>query len=133
MKQQSILKSVIMGIGFSLVMLFFDLKWHTALINKQEVFNFIYFFSTTFAFLGMAFAHGFRFRFLKERIKRKRINLVGIVGYIFLIYLLLKENSLSLVFSVSKVMGVLYLLFLVLIVLAPLYMESEKDKSDKVA
>lgn len=81
----------------------------------------------------MAFAHGFRFRFLRNRIMKKRINTGGIVGYIFLIYLLLKENSLNLVFSVSKVMGVLYVLLLILIVIAPLYMESEKDKSEKVA
>jgi hypothetical protein len=69
-----------------------------------------------------------------EKIKLKRVNFAALFSYPFFIYLLLKNDILGKVFSVSKVMGVLYVLLLVLIVLAPLYMESEKDdKSDKVA
>lgn len=133
MKKQTIIQ-LLVGLLFAALLLFFFLpRWHTALIDKDKFLNYIYFSLTMIAFLSMAFAHGFRFKFLKEKIQKRRINFPGIAGYIFLIYLLLKENSINLVLTTSKVMGVLYVLLLVLIAIAPLYMESGNDKADKAA
>jgi L-asparagine transporter-like permease len=123
----------IKGIALSLIALFFDIRWESALQNNNVILAVVYFLLLSLAVFAILWVSGFKFRFVLEKIKMKRVNFFALVIYPFCIYLLLKNGILGKVFSVSKVMGVLYVLLLVLIVLAPLYMESEKDKSDKVA
>lgn len=122
MENKTITTKILLSGLIAIVIFFSDMGWNDATVQK-DIGKMSLFLLLLFAsFLTMAFIHGFRPAYLRQGIRKERINFAAVIGYFFLLFIILGQNDIKKVCYISLVLGVLFTIFIVTIAITPFFM-----------